>query len=104
MNNIKKLEKIFYDYKRNLFRLENFNQLKSVDSFYNEEFKKKLKVKVDLVNNLLKLLPKEDEDFLVGYYINNKTQDDYYLSKSTFYSKLRKLADDFVGYFEIDYQ
>lgn len=102
MNNIKILEKIFDEYKRNVFKLSNYNELQMVSSMYDEELKEKLEIKVNLINNLLKSLPKEDEEFLVSYYINNKSKKEYYLSNSTFYSKLNKIASNFMEYFKVD--
>lgn len=100
MNKIKTLEKIFEDYKKNVFKLSNYENLKAISNIYSDNFRDELEIRVNLIDNLLKALPEEESEFLISYYVENKPKNEYYLSDSTFYCKLRKIANNFVGYLE----
>lgn len=102
MNKIKTLEKIFSEYEKNLFKINNYESLKSISSLYNDDNIEKVKIKVDIIKNILNSIPKEDSDFLISYYIDKKPKEEYYCSESTFYSRLRKIANNFMGFFTFD--
>ena len=100
--NIKKLSDLFIDYKIKKVKIENkIISSRDVNGEVNIDWSEIWKEKnyIEIFENSLKNLPKQDYELLVSVYLDNKLWDELSYSYSTFYKKLKKAEKLFLSFF-----
>ncbi len=97
-NIVIEVRKIFSKYRKNKLIIENYE---IINNNFNNEISnqdiKKIKDYVLLIDNILNELDKMDSWILKNIFIERKEKDDLNYSESTFYWRLRKASNNFIG-------
>lgn len=98
---IKKLNDLFYDYKIKKVKIENkMISSRDINGKCNIDWSEIWEEKnyIEVFENILNNLPKQDSEILISVYLENKFWEELCYSYSTFYKKLKKAEKLFLSF------
>lgn len=99
---VKKVKKIFELYKILKFRNKYFSNIDNLflENKYFIQYNLKPQKYIEIIENILINMDKENAEFLKAYFLENKKKEDFHYSSSTFYFKLNKAMSMFLDYMD----
>ncbi len=93
---IKTVKKFIEDYIYLQKLIEQKEFLSSLNEELDDEYWDKKTKKIKYINFIIDNFKKEEKELFKGFYLEEKTSKDFYLSESAFYYQVRKVSEKFI--------